>query len=471
MEIKKINDLTWEVPKSGNMKVPAIFYASEKLMEKIKQDKTIEQAKNVACLKGIQKASFVMPDAHQGYGFSIGGVAAFDMEEGIISPGGVGFDINCSVRLLSTNISIKDFMEKRKQVIELLFENIPAGVGKKAKQRFSRDELIEALAGGTKWAVKQGFGVKEDYERTEDQGCLLNDPNQVSEKAIQRGMPQLGSLGAGNHFLEIQKIEEIFNQDIAKTFMVDNKDNITIMVHCGSRGLGHQVASDYIKHMEQKYGFSNLPDRQLINAPIKSELGQKYLKAMGSAANFGFANKQMITHWIRESLEKIFGNTEINVVYDVCHNIAKIEEHNIDGKKKTVCVHRKGATRSFGPGRDELPEVYRNIGQPVLIPGSMGTASYILVGTKQAEELSFASTAHGAGRVASRSEMLRNFRGEQIKKQLEQKNIFLKGASWKGIAEEAPQAYKNVSEVVEVSHQLGIGKKVVKVVPLGVIKG
>ena len=289
---------------------------------------------------------------------------------------------------------------------------------------------------------------------------------------MQRGMPQLGSLGAGNHFLEIQKIDQIYKPELAKTFMLDNKDNVTIMVHCGSRGLGHQVASDYIKEMEQKFGIANLPDRQLINAPLQSDLGKKYLNAMGAAANFGFANKQMITHWIRESLQKIFcESVEANVVYDVCHNIAKIEKHKIDGQMKEVCVHRKGATRSFGPGREELPSTYQSTGQPVLIPGSMGTASYVLVGTEEAEELSFASTAHGAGRVASRSAMLRNYRGEEIQKQMQAKDIFLKGASWKGIAEEAPQAYKDIDEVIRVSDSLGIGKSVVRVVPLGVIKG
>ncbi len=472
IELKKVDDLIWEIPKHGKMNVPGRIYASEKLIQLIKKDNTLQQVANVACLKGIQRYSYALPDAHCGYGFSIGGVAAFDMQEGIISPGGVGYDINCSVRLLSTNISIKQLMDKRKQVINLLFDNIPAGVGKKGKKRFTKDELTEVLAGGTKWAVEQGYGVKQDYEHTEDNGCLPNDPAAVSERAMQRGMPQLGSLGAGNHFLEIQKIDNIFNPEIAKTFMLDNKDNVTIMVHCGSRGLGHQVASDYIRKMEDKFGIKDLPDRQLINAPLQSDLGKKYLNAMGAAGNFAFANKQLITHWIRESLQKIFGkDAEAKVVYDVCHNIAKIEKHMIDGKKKQVCVHRKGATRSFGPNREELPQVYQKTGQPVLIPGSMGTASYVLVGTEKAEELSFASTAHGAGRVASRSQMLRNFRGEEIQKQMQAKDIFLKGASWKGIAEEAPQAYKDIDEVIRVSDSLGIGKTVVRVVPLGVIKG
>ncbi len=471
MEIKKINDLTWEIAKEGGMEVPAIIYASEKLMEKIKQDKTIEQAKNVAHLPGILKASYTMPDAHQGYGFPIGGVAAFDANDGIISPGGVGFDINCSVRLLSTGLSVDEFLKKRKEIIEALFVNVPSGVGRGGKQKFSYDELKEVLAKGTKWAVEQGYGVKEDYMHTEDNGCLEADPNFVSDKAMKRGMPQLGSLGAGNHFLEIQQIDKIYDEKIAKVFGVDDKNNVVIMVHCGSRGLGHQVASDYIKEMEQKQGFSHLPDRQLINAPINSDLGQKYLKAMGGAANFAFANKQMITHWIRETFNKIYGDVKINVVYDVCHNIAKIEKHVVDGEKRTLCVHRKGATRSFGPGRDEVPEDYRSVGQPVLIPGSMGTASYVLVGTKKAEELSFGSTAHGAGRVASRSEALRTLRGENIKNELSKKGIEVKATSWKTIAAEAPQMYKDIDEVIRVSAELGIGNPVTRVVPISVMKG
>ena len=471
MEPKKVNENTWEIPKEGSMRVPAIIYASDKLMGAIKQDKTLEQAKNVACLKGIQRASLVMPDAHQGYGFPIGGVAAFDVDEGVISPGGVGYDIDCSVRLLRTNLSVEEFLKKRHDVIEKLFVNVPSGVGRGGKIKMNKNEIMEVLAKGAKWAVAEGYGRKEDYERTEESGNLPADPHAVSEKAISRGMPQLGSLGAGNHFLEIQKIDRIYDEKIAKVFGIDNKENVTIMIHCGSRGLGHQVASDYIKLMEDKYGFKDLPDRELVNAPINSDLGQKYYDAMNAAANFAFANKQMINHWVRETMEGIFGKIDIDVVYEVCHNIAKMEKHKIDGSIKKVCVHRKGATRSFGPGREEIPEVYRSVGQPVLIPGSMGTASYVLVGTKKAEEVSFGSTAHGAGRVSSRTKALQTISGEHVKHELEKKGIEVKALSWKSLAEEAPEVYKDIDEVVRISHEVGIGNLVVRVVPLSVMKG
>ena len=393
------------------------------------------------------------------------------MDEGIISPGGVGYDINCSVRMLSTNLKVDEFIKKREKIIDELFKNVPSGVGRGGKEKFSKEKIIEVLSSGAKWAIKEGYGVKDDYLKTEEEGCMDSLPEYVSDRAISRGMPQLGSLGAGNHFLEIQKVDKIFDEKIMKKFGID-KNYVTIMVHCGSRGLGHQVASDYIKEMEKVYGFNHLPDRELINAPIRSKLGEKYYGAMCSAANFAFANKQMITHWVRESFNKIFGNVKIHVVYDICHNIAKFEKHKINGETKEVCIHRKGAARSFGPGKKEIPETYRDIGQPVIIPGSMGTASYVLVGTKKAEEVSFGSTAHGAGRVMSRSKAMHQFRGEKVKNELiKEKNIFVKSGSWKSIAEEAPEVYKDINEVVRVSHELGIGSLVVKVKPLGVIKG
>jgi tRNA-splicing ligase RtcB len=471
MQLKKISDFEWEVPKTGAMKVPAIIYASEKLLEKIKQDKTLEQAKNVACLKGIQKASYAMPDAHQGYGFSIGGVAAFDMDEGIISPGGVGYDINCGVRLLRTDLKVDDALSKRKQFLDEIHKEVPAGVGKGGITKVTKDVLMEVLSKGAKWAVEQGYGTADDLQKTEEYGNMKADTNAVSERALQRGIPQLGTLGAGNHFLEMQKVDQIFDKEIAKSFGIDEEGQIMVMIHCGSRGLGHQVASDYIKKMEDKYGTEGLPDRELINAPISSELGQKYYNAMCAAVNFAFVNRQMITHWTRDVFKKVFGSSEgMNQVYDVCHNLAKFEKHEIDGQKKEVCVHRKGATRSFGPGRVEVPEVYRNIGQPVIIPGSMGTASYLMVGTKKAEEISFGSTAHGAGRVMSRHEAIRNYRGEQVKKDLETKGIIVKGP-WKGLAEETWQAYKDIDEVVKTSHKLGIGNLVARLVPVAVMKG
>ncbi len=393
------------------------------------------------------------------------------MDKGIISPGGVGYDINCSVRLLKTNLTKKDILTKQKQVIEGLYGKIPSGVGRGSKFNITREKLNQVLEKGAQYMVGQGYGVKEDYLHMEEEGCMKSaDASKVSERAIKRGIGQLGTLGAGNHFLEVQVVDEIFDEKIAKVLGL-KKDQVTIMVHCGSRGLGHQVASDYIKKMEEKYGIKNLPDRELINAPIKSQLGKDYFGAMSAAANFAFANKQLITHWIREEMKTLFPKIKIDVVYDICHNIAKFEEHLVDGKKKKVCVHRKGATRSFGPGRIEIPLAYRKIGQPVIIPGTMGTSSYILVGMKKAEELTFGSTVHGAGRVKSRSKALQSIRGEEVKKTLSKKGIEVKSGSWKSLAEESPEVYKDIDEVVKVVDELGISKKVVRLKPLTVIKG
>ncbi len=473
MDLKKINDYTWEIPKTGEMKVPTVIYTSSKLLEDVKRDRTLQQARNVACLPGIQKMAYVMPDAHQGYGFPIGGVAAFDLDQGIISPGGVGYDINCGVRLLKTEYNEKDVHEKRKPLLAEIFREVPAGVGKGGITRLNRNVLLEVCVKGAEWAVENGYGRREDLKRTEENGRMREaDPSHLSPRAIERGIPQLGTLGAGNHFLEIQKVSEIFNEDVAGVFGIHSVGQILVMIHCGSRGLGHQVASDYIRLMENKIGSRGLPDRELINAPVRSPLGQQYYKSMSAAVNYAFANRQMIAHWVRNVFKKVMGSAEgMDQVYDVCHNVAKIEKHTIDGRLKDVCVHRKGATRSFGPGREEIPEVYRSVGQPIIIPGSMGTASYILVGTREAEQLSFGSTAHGAGRVMSRHEAIRRFRGEQIKKDLESRGIELQSTSWKGVAEEASQAYKDVDEVVNVSHKVGIGKLVAKVIPVGVMKG
>ena len=470
MEIKKINNFEWEIKKEGKMLVPAKIFASEALLIDMKKDKTLEQIKNVASLPGIVKFAIALPDSHQGYGFNIGGVAAFDLEKGIISPGGVGYDINCGVRLLTTNIPVKDFMKKRKEILHSIFRAVPSGVGVGGK-RYSREDMIEVLKKGASWAVEKGMGIKEDLENTEENGRMENaDPKDVSQRAIARGLPQLGTLGAGNHFLEIEKVEKIFDEDLAKKFGL-KEDYVTIMIHCGSRGLGHQVASDYIKLMEDEYGFESLPDRELINAPINSELGKKYLSAMNCAVNFAFCNRQIIMNSVREELKKFFPKSEIKLVYDVCHNIAKIEEHIVDGKKTQLCVHRKGATRSFGPGRKEIPASYRKIGQPILIPGSMGTASYVLVGTKKAEEVSFGSTAHGAGRVESRTKAKRDLTYEGVKKELDNKDIVFETLSKKSLVEEAPQVYKDVDEVVKTSHEAGIGNLVAKIVPIAVMKG
>lgn len=473
MELRKINDFVWEIPKQGDMKVPALIYASAKLLESVKRDLTLQQARNVACLPGIQRMSYVMPDAHQGYGFPIGGVAAFDMDSGIISPGGVGYDINCGVRLLRTDFMEKDISAKRKELLAEIFKEVPAGVGKGGITKLSRSGLKDILAKGAEWAVEKGFGTKDDLLMTEEYGRMKDaDPGFISERAIERGIPQLGTLGAGNHFLEIQKVSQIYDKDIAQVFGIQTEGQVLVMIHCGSRGLGHQVASDYIESMENRFGIEGLPDRELINAPIRSPLGQQYYKSMCAAVNYAFANRQMIAHWVRDVFAKVMGSSKgMRQVYDVCHNVAKLEKHMIDGEMREVCIHRKGATRSFGPGRSEIPEVYRSSGQPVIIPGSMGTASYLLVGTKEAEDLSFSSTAHGAGRVMSRHEALRRFRGEQIRDELQKKGIELQSTSWKGVAEEASGAYKDVDEVVRVSHEVGIGRMVARVVPVGVMKG
>ncbi len=471
VEIKKINDVTWKIEKFGDMKVPVIIFASKKLLEKIKQDDTIKQSMNMASLPGVLKNIVVCADAHQGYGACIGGVSAFDINKGVISPGEIGYDINCSVRLLKTNLKLEDIEKKgKKEIIHSLFRTIPSGVGKGSKLKLSKQELNDVLKEGAQWAVKKGYGINQDYLHTEEQGCIKGaDSSAVSERAKSRGKSQLGSLGAGNHFLEIQVVDEIFDEKIAKIFGLE-KGQITIMIHCGSRGLGHQVASDYIKEMENKYGWPK-QDRELVNAPIKSELGKKYLSAMAAAANFAFANKQLITHWVRQDLKHYFPNLKIDVVYDICHNIAKFEKHIIDGKEKQVLIMRKGATRSFGPGHPEVPSDYRKVGQPVLIPGNMGTASYVLIGTKKAEEVSFSSTAHGAGRLMSRTRARKTISGEKIKQELEKKGIDIETGSLRGLAEEAPQVYKDIEEVVRVSHEAGIGNLVVRLKPIGVVKG
>ena len=471
IKVEKVSENVYKIEKSGDMNVPVVIYASEKLLKDMEKDKCFEQMINVACLPGIEKQAIVLPDAQQGYGFCIGGVATFDMDEGIICPGGIGYDISCSVRLLRTNLTKKDLEGKEKTISSSLFRAIPTGVGKGGKVKLDKTTIREVLKKGAKWAVEKGYGVKEDCEFIEENGCMEDAvPEYVSETAISRGINQLGSLGAGNHFIEVQYVDEIFDEKTAEIFGL-KKGQVTIMIHCGSRGLGHQVASDYIKLMEEKYGFENLPDRELINAPIKSELGKKYYGAMCAAANFAFCDKQVLTHFIRESMKYYFPDFKAETVYEVCHNIAKFEEHEIDGKKKIVCVHRKGATRSLGPGNILLPEKYKKAGQPIILPGSMGTSSYVLAGTEKAEQLSFSSTAHGAGRVMSRHEAIKKFTSKEIKEELEKRNIAVTAGSKMAFVEESPEAYKNVDEVVKVSHEVGIGNLVARVKPIIVIKG
>jgi tRNA-splicing ligase RtcB len=469
-EVKKISDNEWEVPKENGMNVPGRIFASENLLKKIKEDKCLEQVKNVAKLSGIINNSYAMPDAHQGYGFCIGGVAAFDIDKGVISPGGVGYDINCSVRLLATNLIKEDLKGKEKEILHSLFRAIPSGVGTGSQLKIDRKELDEVLKRGAQWAVEKGYGLQEDYLFTEESGKMQGaNPNAVSNRAKGRGFSQLGTLGAGNHFLEIQFVDEIFDKEAAKVFGL-KKGQVMIMVHCGSRGLGHQVASDYIKLMDEEYGHPEF-DRELVNAPIKSDLGKAYFSAMACAANFAFANKQIITHWIREDMKKYFPHINIRVVYDVCHNIAKFESHIINGKEKEVLVMRKGATRSFGPGRKEIPEKYREVGQPVLLPGSMGTSSYVLCGAKTAEEKSFGSTAHGAGRLKSRTSSKKEMSFDEAKKDMEKRGIEIESGSAKGIVEEMPYAYKDIDEVVRVSEKAGLGKIVARLKPVAVMKG
>lgn len=479
--LRKIDEYRWEIPTSykKGMNVPGRIYATADMIEQIKKDNAPEQVANVATLPGIVKASMAMPDIHWGYGFPIGGVAAFREEEGIISPGGVGYDINCGVRLLRTNLEEKDVISRLKELIDTIFANVPSGVGEKGKLRLSVRELNEVLDRGVKWAVENGYGWDEDLKRIEEGGSIKYAMHEkVSDKAKKRGAPQLGTLGAGNHFLEVQKVDRIFMPEIAKKFGIEREGQVMVMIHTGSRGLGHQVATDYIRVMEnaaRKYGI-NVVDRQLACAPINSKEAEDYFAAMSAAANFGFTNRQLIMHWVRESFGKVF-NTEpddlgMNLVYGVAHNIAKREEHVVDGKRTWVYVHRKGATRAFAAGRAELPEFYRDVGQPVLIPGDMGTASYVLVGTQKAMEETFGSTCHGAGRVMSRHAALRKFRGEEIKRELwSKKHIYVRSASNKVAAEEAPDAYKNVDDVVRAVEGAGISKIVARLVPMGVVKG
>jgi len=476
---KKIADMTYqiEVDSTRGMQVPVTIYADEKLIEKMMTDRTIQQAINVSTLPGIQKHSIVLPDGHEGYGFPVGGVAAMDAEEGMISPGGVGYDINCGVRLLKTNLSEDDVRPKLKDLVNDLFKSIPSGVGSKGAVRLSTSQLDEVLVKGVSWAINQGYGTNDDADVCEENGQIANaNPNKVSDRARKRGSPQLGSLGSGNHFLEVQKVAEIHDEEAAKRMGIE-KDSVTILIHCGSRGFGHQVCSDYLRISEQcqkKYNIE-LADRELACVPNRSEEGESYRQAMFAALNFAWSNRQMITHWTRKSFERVFKQSEsdldMKLIYDVAHNIAKIEKHKIDGELKSVVVHRKGATRAFPANRDEIPSKYRDLGQPVLVPGSMGTGSWILLGKENSMNASFGSTAHGAGRMMSRSKARRNFTEDQVKKSLNSKGIFIKSLTRDGVVEETPEAYKDVDSVVNVSHELGIATKVAKLVPIGVIKG
>jgi tRNA-splicing ligase RtcB (3'-phosphate/5'-hydroxy nucleic acid ligase) len=478
--LEKIDDFRFRIPPSykPGMRVPGIIYADEKLLKDIVHDKACEQVANVAFLPGIVKASLAMPDIHWGYGFPIGGVAATDIEEGgVIAPGGIGFDINCGVRLVRTSLRFEDIKDRIKDLAQRIFSDVPAGVGAEGDIRVSVREEKQILVKGSKWAIEQGYGCQKDLESTEEYGAIPGaDPEVVSERAYKRGKSQSGTLGSGNHFIEIQVIDQLYDSSLCDTLGLD-LGQISIMIHSGSRGLGYQVCDDYTRsmiHCLEKYHI-NVPDRQLACAPVNSPEGKEYLAAMKCAANFAWANRQCLMHLTRLSFEKVLGQSwqklGMSLVYDVAHNIAKIESYPVEGKLKKLCVHRKGATRAFGPGHPDLPEKYKQTGQPVIIPGDMGRNSYLLVGTKQAEEETFGSCCHGAGRVKSRSDAIRSIDVNKLLKELDSQGIVVLATGKGTIAEEAPLAYKNVNEVVDVVHKAGIAKRVCRMRPLGVIKG
>jgi len=477
IKLKKITNYLWEIPKQGGMRVPGRIYATEKMLDSIMSDNAPQQVMNVAHLPGIIGYSLAMPDIHWGYGFSIGGVAAFDLDEGIISPGGVGYDINCGVRLLKTPLYRDEIKDRIKPLIDLLYTSIPTGVGSKGELRISIRELKKVLINGARWAVENGFGQSKDLDHIEENGLMKGaDPTILSDRALERGRPQLGTLGSGNHFLEIQVVDKIFDKESANALGL-NENQITLTIHTGSRGFGYQVCDDSIKKMlkaSEKYNIY-LPDKQLCCAPIKSPEGKEYMAAMACAINYAFANRQVISHWAHEALEKALelrpGSLNLDVIYEVAHNIAKQESHSLGGSRRKLLVHRKGATRAFGPGSRELPSDYRELGQPVLIPGDMGRYSYVLLGTANAMSDTFGSTCHGAGRLLSRHKAIKKAKGRSIFRELADKGIYVRSTGKRTMAEEMPEAYKNVTDVVDAVSGAGISRKVVRLRPLGTIKG
>jgi tRNA-splicing ligase RtcB len=477
-DLIKISDYEWEIPTSvrHDMRVPVRLFAMRQLLEQIKDDKSLDQAVNAATLPGLVGAVIVMPDMHQGYGFPIGGIAATEYPKGVVSPGAIGYDINCGVRLLSSGIEFKSARTELDTLANLLNKYCPSGVGKEGVLKVSVSELDRVLRDGARWAMQKGYATEADLNRTEESGRLEGaDTDQVSARAKARGREQIGSLGAGNHFIEVEVVDEIFDEQAAG-IMGLRKGFLTIQIHCGSRGLGHQVCTDYVQQFQsavQKYGIV-LPDRELVCAPMDKPEGQAYLGAMRAAANFAFANRQLLAHSARRAFEETFKGSQgshLHQVYDITHNMGKIETHEIAGRMVKVCVHRKGATRAFGPGSPGLPPEYQAIGQPVIIPGSMGTASWVLVGTKESMTRSFGSSCHGAGRVMSRSRAKREVRGEVLRKELEDSGIKVRAGSNAGLAEEAPKAYKDVDAVVETVSKAGIARKVARLKPVAVIKG
>jgi len=477
--LEKIDDYRWRMPKSykEGMRVPGIIYTDSTLLNQIKLDRAPEQIANAATLPGIVKYSLAMPDIHWGYGLPIGGVVATDVKAGgVVTPGGVGYDINCGVRLLKTNLTLKDITPYIRELLNALYNYVPAGIGSKGKIKATDKDAVKLLLKGARWAVDKGYGWREDLEFTEEKGEIAGaDPSKVSERAFERGERQAGTLGSGNHFVEVQVVDEVYDNEKAGVFDIA-KGQVTVMIHSGSRGFGYQICDEYAKNMIRsmlKYNI-NVPDRQLACVPCESDEGKAYLGAMRCAANYAWANRQCLMHLTRDVFEKVFKRSAkdlgMDLLYDVAHNIAKFEKYNIDGKEKLLCVHRKGATRAFPPGNKELPLKYQNIGQPVIIPGDMGRNSFLLVGTEKAEE-TFFSTCHGAGRVLSRKAAISACRGRSISKELEEKGILVLAAGRGVLAEEAPEAYKNVNEVVHVVHEAGISKRVARMRPLCVLKG
>jgi len=481
MKLERVDPFTWRVPVGAvpGMRVPGIVFATEEMATKAVEDRAVEQVANVATLPGIVKASYAMPDIHWGYGFPIGGVAAMDADAGgVVSPGGVGFDIACGVRLIRTDLEWeRDAYPKRGELVHTLGRLVPRGTGKGGRLTLSRDETLRVLREGIRYPLSRGIGWEEDAEATQDGGALEDaTPEAVSDRALERGAPQLGSLGAGNHFLEVQVVEAIFDDRAANAFGLF-EGQVCAMLHSGSRGLGHQTCTDYVRRVEPVMAQAGIevPDRQLAAVPLEHELASEYLGAMAAAANFARANRHVLTQAVREAFERVFSRSDrdlgMSVVYDVAHNLAKIEEHEVDGRTRRLCVHRKGATRAFGPGHPELPPRYRDVGQPVTIPGSMGTASYVLVGTAEARERSFASTCHGAGRAMSRTQAKKVMGGEELRRSLEERGIEVAASQWRLLAEEAPYAYKDVSEVVDACEGAGLSRKVARLRPAGVVKG
>ncbi len=478
--LRQLDAYRWEIPETykPGMRVPGLIYADEALVKQIEEDQAIEQVANAATLPGIVRWAIAMPDIHWGYGFPIGGVAAMRLDDGVISPGAVGYDINCGVRLLATHLTDEELRPRLAELAERLFRNIPSGVGAHGRLRLTRAEISDVLRDGAAWAVRRGYGRPGDLGRIESEGAIPGaHPDAVSQKALSRGLDQLGTLGSGNHFLEVQRVEEIYDPDTARAFGLHRPGQVTILMHCGSRGLGHQVCEDYLEVCGRalpRYGIV-LPDRQLACVPLASPEGQAYLGAMGAAANFAFANRQVITHWVRESVEEVLRQSAesigLEIVYDVAHNMAKIETHTIEGQQSRVCVHRKGATRGFPAGHPDVPAEYREVGHPVLVPGDMGRYSYVLVGTPVAMAETFGSTPHGAGRLRSRGAAKRLLRGVDLVDVLARRGILVRAASRDLLAEEAPEAYKDVAEVVRASDGAGLTRAVARLQPLAVVKG